>query len=60
MGFTIAELTAKPFSFQGMVPNIPENLRGRKTPKRERKPIFDKALYQERFFTTLASVCLVR
>lgn len=36
---------------RGMVPNIPENLRGRKTPKRGRKPIFNRALYQERFFT---------
>ncbi len=36
---------------RGMIPNIPENLRGRKTPKRGRKPIFDPAIYQERFFT---------
>ena len=36
---------------RGMVPNIPENPRGRSTPKRGRKPIFDPALYQERFFT---------
>ncbi|MBW4637088.1 MAG: transposase [Gloeocapsa sp. UFS-A4-WI-NPMV-4B04] len=36
---------------RGMVPNITENLRGRKTHKRGRKPLFDRALYQERFFT---------
>lgn len=36
---------------RGMIPNIPENPRGRKTPKRGRKPIFDSALYQERFYT---------
>jgi hypothetical protein len=36
---------------RGMVPNIPENPRGRKTPKRGRKPLFDPELYQERFFT---------
>jgi len=36
---------------RGMVPNIPENPRGRKTPKRGPKPIFEPALYQERFYT---------
>ena len=36
---------------RGMIPNIPENLRGRSTPKRGRKPIFAPALFQERFFT---------
>jgi transposase len=36
---------------RGMVPNIPENRRGRKTPKRGRKPIFDPAIFQERFRT---------
>jgi len=36
---------------RGMVPNIPENPRGRKTPKRGRKPIFDPAIFQERFQT---------
>jgi hypothetical protein len=36
---------------RGMVPNIPENPRGRKIPKRGRKPIFDPAVFQERFFT---------
>lgn len=36
---------------RGMVPNIPENLRGRKTPKRGRKPIFAPAIFQERFHT---------
>ena len=36
---------------RGMVPNIPVNPRGRKTPKRGRKPIFNPALFQERFYT---------
>lgn len=36
---------------RGMVPNIPENPRGRKTPKRGRKPIFASAIFQERFQT---------
>jgi hypothetical protein len=36
---------------RGMIPNIPANPRGRKTPKRGRKPIFDPALFQERFYT---------
>jgi hypothetical protein len=36
---------------RGMVPNIPANPRGRKTPKRGRKAIFDAALFQERFRT---------
>jgi len=36
---------------RGMVPNIPENPRGRSTPKRGRQPFFNPALYQERFFT---------
>ena len=36
---------------RGMVPNIPENRRGRKTPKRGRKPIFTPAIFQERFYT---------
>ena len=36
---------------RGMVPNIPENLRGRKAPKRGRKQIFVPAIFQERFHT---------
>ena len=36
---------------RGMVPNIPENPRGRKTPKRGRKPIFEPAIFKERFYT---------
>jgi transposase len=36
---------------RGMVPNIPANPRGRRTPKRGRKPIFDLAIVQERFQT---------
>jgi hypothetical protein len=36
---------------RGMIPNIPANPRGRKTPKRGRKPIFNPALFQERFYT---------
>jgi hypothetical protein len=36
---------------RGMVPNVAANPRGRKTPKRGRKPIFDAAIFQERFRT---------
>lgn len=36
---------------RGMIPNIPANLRGKKTPKRGRKAIFDAAIFQERFRT---------
>jgi hypothetical protein len=36
---------------RGMIPNVPENLHGRRTPKRGRKPIFDPAIVQERFYT---------
>jgi len=36
---------------RGMVPNIPENPRGRKTPKRGRKPIFAPTIFQGRFHT---------
>ncbi len=36
---------------RGMIPNIPANRRGRKTPKRGRKAIFDADIFQERFFT---------
>jgi transposase len=34
-----------------MIPNIPENPRGRKTPKRGRKPGFNPAIFEERFRT---------
>lgn len=34
-----------------MVPNINENPRGRKTPKRGRKRLFDSSIFQERFNT---------
>jgi hypothetical protein len=36
---------------RGMTPNIPENPRGRKTPKRGRKQHFDPAIFEERFRT---------
>jgi hypothetical protein len=36
---------------RGMIPNIPENQRGRPHPKRGRKRIFEKRIFQERFFT---------
>jgi len=36
---------------RGMVPNINENLRGRKTPKRGPKRRFDSSIFQERFNT---------
>jgi transposase len=35
----------------GMIPNINENKRGRKTPKRGRKPFFDPDILEERFRT---------
>jgi hypothetical protein len=35
---------------RGMIPNIPANPRGRKMTKRGRKPIFNPALIQERFY----------
>ena len=35
---------------RAMIPDIPANPRGRKTPKRGHKPIFDPAIFQERFF----------
>ena len=35
----------------GMTPNINPNPRGRKTPKRGRKPIFNPEIYRERFNT---------
>jgi len=34
-----------------MVPNIPENRRGRRTTKRGRKPMFDPAIFKERLYT---------
>jgi hypothetical protein len=36
---------------RNMRPNIPENRRGRKTPKRGRKRHFDAAIFEERFRT---------
>ena len=36
---------------RGMIPNINPNPRGRKTPKRGRKPFFDPAIFEERFNT---------
>src|SRR3954453_18611281 len=36
---------------RGMIPNINPNVRGRKQPKRGRKPFFDPAIFEERFFT---------
>jgi hypothetical protein len=36
---------------RGMVPNIRPNPRGRKTPKRGRKPIYNPVLFKERFRT---------
>ncbi|MGR3279863.1 hypothetical protein ACSYAD_32945 [Acaryochloris marina NIES-2412] len=37
--------------YRGMVPNINENLRGRKTPTRGPKRLFDSSIFQERFNT---------
>jgi hypothetical protein len=36
---------------RGMVPNINPNPRGRKQPKQGRKPIFQPAIFKERFWT---------
>ncbi len=36
---------------RGMIPNINPNGRGRKHPKRGRKPLFDPAIFEERFQT---------
>ncbi|MES2355663.1 MAG: hypothetical protein V4568_14940 [Pseudomonadota bacterium] len=36
---------------RGMIPNINENPRGRKTTKRGRKPLFDAQIFKERFNT---------
>jgi transposase len=36
---------------RSMIPNIPENPRGRKTPKRGRKQRFNPAIFEERFRT---------
>ncbi|WP_181448418.1 transposase [Paraburkholderia phytofirmans] len=36
---------------RGMVPNINPNSRGRKRPRRGRKPLFDPAIFEERFRT---------
>ena len=44
-------LNRKAIFNRGMVPNINPNTRGRKTPKRGRKPIFDPAIFEERFNT---------
>ncbi len=33
----------------GVIPNIPENKRSRKQPKRGRKPLFNEAVYHQRF-----------
>jgi hypothetical protein len=38
---------------RGMKPNINPNPRGRKIPKRGRKPIFDPAMFDERFRTAV-------
>jgi len=36
---------------RGLIPNINPNLRGRKQPKRGRKPLFEPAIFEERFGT---------
>jgi len=36
---------------RGMIPNINENRRGRKTTRRGRKPLFDPVIFEERFRT---------
>ena len=46
-----ARASRKAIFNRGMTPNIPENPRGRKTPKRGRKQRFDPAIFEERFRT---------
>ena len=36
---------------RGMIPNINPNVRGRKQPKRGQRPLFDPAIFEERFQT---------
>ena len=51
MASTIAGLNRKAIFNRGMTPNINPNPRGRKTTKRGRKPLFDPAIFEERFRT---------
>jgi transposase len=44
-------LNRKAIFNRGMIPNINPNVRGRKQPKRGRKPLFDPAIFDERFWT---------
>ena len=44
-------LNRKAIFNRGMIPNINPNSRGRKRPKRGRKPFFDPAIFDERFHT---------
>ena len=44
-------LNRKAIFNRGMIPNINPNLRGRKQPKRGRKPLFEPAIFEERFRT---------
>jgi transposase len=44
-------LNRKAIFNRGMIPNINPNPRGRKQPKRGRKPLFDPAIFDERFWT---------
>src|SRR5258708_7155203 len=43
--------TRKAIFKRGMVPNINPNARGRKRPRRGRKPLFDTPIFEERFNT---------
>src|ERR1035438_4992591 len=51
MASTIVGLIEKPFSIARWFPNINANPRGRKTSKRGRKPLFNVAIFKERFNT---------
>lgn len=48
MAFDTKEARKTCFNY-GIIPNIPENPRNRKQPKRGRKRLFDEAIYQHRF-----------
>ena len=49
--FVAAPGNRKAIFNRGLTPNINPNPRYRKKPKRGRKPIFDPALFEERFHT---------
>jgi hypothetical protein len=49
--FNYSRTNRKAIFNRGTIPNIPENSRGRKKPKRGRKQRFNPAIFEERFRT---------